>query len=50
MSEELHDASYTLPRTMMYSTLANGGMGIVMIISYAYCIGDYLKGKVLSII
>lgn len=29
---------------MMFSTLANGFMGLVMIISYCYCIGDILEG------
>lgn len=46
MAEELEDAAYTLPRTMMYSTLANGAMGLIMIVSYCYCIGDFLKGSI----
>lgn len=45
MSEELEDASYSLPRAMMYSTLANGALCLIMIISYCYCIGDILDGK-----
>ncbi|KAK3710108.1 hypothetical protein LTR37_010539 [Vermiconidia calcicola] len=48
MSEELQDASYTLPRTMMYSTLANGALGLIMIIAYCYCIGDILEGSCIS--
>lgn len=28
----------------MYSTLANGFMGFVMMIGYCYCIGDILEG------
>ena len=48
MSEELVDASYSLPRTMMYSTLANGALGLIMIISYCYCITDILEGEELS--
>jgi choline transport protein len=48
MAEELEDAAYTLPRTMIYSTLANGAMGLIMVVSYCYCIGDFLKGNVPS--
>ncbi|KAK5171856.1 uncharacterized protein LTR77_003492 [Saxophila tyrrhenica] len=44
MAEELTDASYTLPRAMMYSTLANGGLGLAMMIAYCYVVGDFLKG------
>jgi len=44
MAEELQDAAYTLPRAMMYSTIANGGMGLVMMIAYCYVIGDFLTG------
>ena len=44
LEQELEDASYSLPRAMMYSTLANGFMGLIMIISYCYCIGDILEG------
>lgn len=40
MSEELKDASLQLPRAMMWATFANGIMGIVMLISFCFCITD----------
>ncbi|KAI5362562.1 Putative amino acid/polyamine transporter I [Septoria linicola] len=40
MSEELKDAAYTLPRSMMWATFINGVMGWVTAITTAYCIGD----------
>ncbi|KAK5123749.1 hypothetical protein LTR85_002385 [Meristemomyces frigidus] len=40
MAEELQDASYTLPRTMIRTTLINGALGFVMVITVCYCIGD----------
>ncbi|EMF13409.1 amino acid transporter [Sphaerulina musiva SO2202] len=40
MSEELKDASYTLPRSMMWATFVNGAMGMITAITVAYCIGD----------
>ena len=40
MSEELKDASLHLPRAMMWATFANGVMGIVMLISFCFCITD----------
>ncbi|KAK6392318.1 hypothetical protein LTR65_003774 [Meristemomyces frigidus] len=43
MSEELQDASYTLPRTMIRTTLINGALGFVMIVTICYCIGDVDK-------
>ena len=45
MSEELHDAAYSLPRSMVYSTAANGALGLIAIVSYCYCVGDILEGK-----
>lgn len=29
---------------MMFSTLVNGFLGLVMIIAYCYCVGDILEG------
>ena len=40
MSEELEDASLHLPRAMMWATFGNGVMGIVMLISFCFCITD----------
>ncbi|KAJ9414804.1 amino acid/polyamine transporter I [Fusarium oxysporum] len=40
MSEELHDASRTLPRSMIMTTLFNGGFGWIMVITYCFCIGN----------
>ncbi|KAJ4017450.1 hypothetical protein NW761_015003 [Fusarium oxysporum] len=40
MSEELHDASRTLPRSMIMTTLFNGSFGWIMIITYCFCIGN----------
>ena len=44
ISEELQDAAYTLPRAMVYSTLFNGALMLIMTISYCYCVGDVFKG------
>ena len=38
MAEELKDASLHLPRAMMWATFGNGVMGIVMLISFCFCI------------
>ncbi|KAM0695610.1 hypothetical protein Q7P36_004092 [Cladosporium allicinum] len=40
MSEELKDASITLPKAMLWATFANGIMGITMIITFCFCITD----------
>lgn len=40
MAEELQDASYTLPRTMILATTINGGLMFVMCITLCYVIGD----------
>jgi amino acid transporter len=40
MSEELRDAGRTLPRSMIMSTIVNGAMGWIMVITYCFCIGD----------
>ena len=40
MSEELKDASLHLPRAMIWATFGNGVMGIIMLISFCFCITD----------
>lgn len=40
MSEELKDASLHLPRAMMWATFANGIMGIIMLVTFCFCITD----------
>lgn len=40
MSEELKNASYTLPRAMMATTVINGALGFVMIVTYCMLLGD----------
>lgn len=45
MAEELQDASYRLPRVMLWATIINGGMMFVMAVAVTYCIGDLESGK-----
>ncbi|KAF2843012.1 amino acid transporter [Patellaria atrata CBS 101060] len=40
MSEELRDASKTLPRAMIATALVNGAMGWIMIITFCFTLGD----------
>ncbi|KAF4993990.1 hypothetical protein FGRMN_6121 [Fusarium graminum] len=40
MSEELRDASSTLPSSMILTTVFNGALGWIMVITYCFCIGD----------
>lgn len=40
MSEELKDASLQLPKAMMWATFGNGICGIVMLITFCFCIPD----------
>ncbi|KAM6513953.1 hypothetical protein FALCPG4_015141 [Fusarium falciforme] len=40
MSEELRDASRTLPRSMIMTTIFNGAFGWIMVITFCFCIGD----------
>lgn len=40
MSEELKDAGIVLPRAMMWATFFNGILGIIMMISFCFCITD----------
>ena len=48
MSEELQDASLQLPRAMMWATLFNGIMGIVMLITFWY--SSLCTTKVMSLL
>ncbi|OGM41093.1 putative amino acid permease [Aspergillus bombycis] len=40
MSEEIRDASRVLPLGMIWTLILNGSTGLVMIITFAFCIGD----------
>ncbi|KAK1750187.1 putative amino-acid permease [Echria macrotheca] len=40
MSEELRNAGKSLPRAMIASTLVNGAMGLVMIVTFCMLLGD----------
>ncbi|OCK81368.1 amino acid transporter [Lepidopterella palustris CBS 459.81] len=40
MSEELRDASYTLPRAMIWTAASNSVLGLIMIITLCFCLGD----------
>lgn len=40
MSEELQDASRTLPRSMLWTTVVNGSMGFVMLITFCSVLGS----------
>ncbi|GAB7350015.1 hypothetical protein MBLNU459_g0689t1 [Dothideomycetes sp. NU459] len=42
MSEELKDASRVLPKAMMWATVVNGILGIVMMITFCFAVGDSL--------
>ncbi|KAF2456974.1 amino acid permease-domain-containing protein [Lineolata rhizophorae] len=43
MSEELRDASRSLPRAMMATALVNGGMGFVMIVTFCMTMGGDIE-------
>jgi choline transport protein len=43
MSEEIKDASLTLPRAIMTSAFFNGTLGWVMTITFCFCLGDLLS-------
>jgi amino acid transporter len=45
MAEELQDASYTLPRVMLWATIINGGMMFIMAVTVVYCIGGLDSGR-----
>ncbi|EUC36330.1 hypothetical protein COCVIDRAFT_38996 [Bipolaris victoriae FI3] len=40
MSEELKDASYTLPRAMIATAVVNSILGFLMLITFCFCLGD----------
>lgn len=40
MSEELRDASKTLPRSMLWTTFINGSMGFIMLITFCSVLGS----------
>lgn len=40
MSEEIKDASITLPRAMMATVVINGSLGFVMLVTYCFCLGN----------
>ncbi|KAH7124297.1 amino acid/polyamine transporter I [Dactylonectria macrodidyma] len=40
MSEELRDASRMLPRSVIMTTVFNGALGWIMVITYCFCIGN----------
>lgn len=40
MSEELQDASYTLPRAMIATGIFNGTLGLAMLVAFCFCLGD----------
>jgi len=40
MAEEIKDASYALPRSMLWSIAVKGALGLVMTITICFCIGD----------
>ncbi|KFY43566.1 hypothetical protein V494_01918 [Pseudogymnoascus sp. VKM F-4513 (FW-928)] len=46
MSEEIKDASITLPRAMMATIVINGSLGFVMLVTFCFCLGDV--GTILS--
>ena len=40
MAEELQDAAWSLPRTIVWAVVANGAMMFILAITLCYCIGD----------
>ncbi|KAJ5640580.1 hypothetical protein N7528_000205 [Penicillium herquei] len=40
MAEEIRDASRVLPRGMLWTLILNGSTGFIMIVTFAYCVGD----------
>lgn len=40
MAEELRNAPKTLPRAMIWSVVINGAMGLIMLITFLYTMGD----------
>lgn len=40
MSEELRDASHTLPRAMIWTAISNSILGFLMLVTFCICLGD----------
>jgi choline transport protein len=40
MSEELRDASHTLPRAMIWTAAVNSTLGFLMLVTFSFCLGD----------
>lgn len=40
MAEELKNAPKILPRAMLWTIFANGAMGLIMLITFLYTLGD----------
>ncbi|KAJ5512923.1 hypothetical protein N7463_002475 [Penicillium fimorum] len=40
MAEEIRDASQVLPMSMLWTLILNGSTGFVMIVTFAFCVGD----------
>ena len=47
MSEELRDASYTLPRAMIWTAVVNSTLGFLMLITFCFCLGD-VEGVIMT--
>ncbi|KAM5440841.1 hypothetical protein MferCBS31731_003980 [Microsporum ferrugineum] len=43
MSEEIRDASRVLPLSMLWTLILNGSTGLIMLITYAFCVYDVDK-------
>ncbi|KAJ5959011.1 uncharacterized protein N7479_006161 [Penicillium vulpinum] len=43
MAEEIRDASRVLPMGMVWTLILNGSTGFVMIVTFAFCVGDIDK-------
>ncbi|KAI8943864.1 hypothetical protein NX059_001836 [Plenodomus lindquistii] len=43
MAEEVRNASYVIPRAMMWTWLGNGLMGWIMAITFCFCVGDTMS-------
>jgi choline transport protein len=40
MAEEIKDASWVLPRAMMWTALLNGTLGFAMLVTFCFCLGN----------
>lgn len=40
IAEEIKDASWVLPRSMLCTIILNGATGLIMIITFCFCITD----------